>query len=82
MKSYTCTTNIFQLPSNFYSKIIKSLYFKDTGKSVDIEEIAANRNDYDYMKDLKQQVGQGKFMNFKTFNGDIITVHKSKSNLF
>lgn len=58
------------------------VYFKDTQKRISLEDIAKNRTDYDYMKDIKAKIGQGKYMNFLCFNGDIITIHKSLVTLF
>ncbi|CAI2365300.1 unnamed protein product [Moneuplotes crassus] len=81
-KIFTANTTIFQIPPTFYTEIVKGVYFNDTKKTVLLEEIAANRNDYEYMKDLRQDIGQGKFMNFETFNGDILTVHKNMVNIF
>lgn len=72
------TATIFSLPMDFYASILESLYFKDTEKQVDLETVKANRNDYDWMKDLKQKVGQGKYATFKAFNGDLFTLSKCK----
>lgn len=76
----TCNTNVFSLPSEFWSEIIESVYFpSDPENPVKISEISANRTDYDYMKDLKQKIGNGKQVQFKTKNGDVLTVCKSKN---
>lgn len=75
-------TNIFQLPVAFYPAIMESIYFKDTEKMVELEMVAANRDDYDWMKELKQKVGQGRFISFRTFSGDIFTINKCKLTLY
>lgn len=76
------TASIFNIPTSFFtSKVLKSVYFKDTEKEISLDEIAVNRDDYDWMKDLKQKVGQGKHIHFKTDKGDIITINKSKKTI-
>lgn len=75
-QKYMTTTDIFQLPAAFYPAIIESIYFKDTGKMVELEVVAANRNDYEWMKELRAKIGQGKHITFRCFNGDLITINK------
>jgi cytochrome b subunit of formate dehydrogenase len=78
-QKYMANTDIFQLPPAFYPAIIESIYFKDTGKMVELEVVAANRNDYEWMKELRAKVvGQGKHITFRCFNGDIISINKCK----
>ena len=74
---YIIKENIFKLPLNLYSGVIKNLYFNDTKKTMDFDTIAVNRNDFEWMKDLRQKIGQGKQMTFQWFNGDLISIHKS-----
>ncbi|CAI2369225.1 unnamed protein product [Moneuplotes crassus] len=81
-KSLTCTTTIFSLPYFFYPSIIKGIHIPSKSITIEISTIAANRNDYEYMKDLRKDVGQGKSITFETFNGDILTIHKNMVNIF
>ncbi|CAI2369261.1 unnamed protein product [Moneuplotes crassus] len=81
-KSLTCTTTIFSLPYFFYPSIIKGIHIPSKSTTIEISTIAANRNDYEYMKDLRKDVGQGKSITFETFNGDILTIHKNMVNVF
>jgi len=73
---------VFQIPPHFYQAVIKSIYFNDTRKTVEMEELALNRNDYEWMKDLRQRIGQGKQITFQLFNGDLISLHKGLLNVF
>jgi len=74
--------SLFNLPLRFFAYIIESVYFKDTKKSVSIETIAKNRKDYDWMKDLKQNIGQGRFITFRCFNEDLISINKCLVSIF
>ena len=74
----SATVNIFQLPSTFFPAIMESVYLRESGKLVELEAVRANRADYEWMKDFRQKVGQGKSIPFKTFNGDLISVNKCK----
>ena len=47
-----------------------------------MSEVSKNYEDHEYMKDLKQKVGQGKYTTFKCFNGDLISIHKGLTSLY
>ena len=57
--NFLLTSNVFQLPVHYYSSVIKGIYLRSANKTVDLETIARNKNDYDWIKDLKSKIGPG-----------------------